>query len=134
MVESAGGANIASTAQAQPAVSDVDKAKAEAEQAAEVAAHPSKGKFVLYLGPSNITAAAEELTTRTPKLGEGTFAEITAAQWTEAGVPSTRTHKWSLANSWTIAATQFSQEQIDYLLENSKRFELVDSEGRKVDS
>lgn len=134
MVESQPGPKIQPVGQAQPAASDDDKANAEAAAAAELEAHPSKGKFVLYLGPRNVTAAVDELKKRQPKLGEGTFAEITAAQWNQAGVPSTRTHKWSLANSWTIPATQFSQEQIDYLLENSKRFELVDSKGQKVDS
>jgi hypothetical protein len=134
MVESTGA--IQSPAQAKPAVSDTDKAKQEAAAAAEVAAHPSSGKFVQYLGPRNVAAAveADEFKTRAPKLGEGTVAEITTSQWTQAGIPGPRTHKWSLANNWRVPATQFTQDQIDYLLENSKRFELVDAKGQKVDS
>lgn len=123
---------IASAFQAQPATSDDDKAKAEAAAAAEVEAHPNRGQFVLYTGPRNAAAASEELKSRSPKLGEGTFAEITAAQWNEAGVASTRSHMWSLSNNWMIPATQFSQDQIDYLLTYSKRFELVDVKGQEV--
>lgn len=133
MVESTVGA-IQSPAQAQPALSDADKAKAEAAAAAEVAAHPSSGKFVLYTGPRTAAANAEELKTRRPQLGEGTVAEITAEQWSQAGVPGPRSHRWSLSNNWRLPATQFTQDQIDYLMENSKRFELVDAKGQKVDS
>lgn len=117
----------------QPATSDDDKAKAEAAATAAEAAHPSKGKFVLYTGPRNAAAAADELKKRPPRLGEGTVAEITATQWKQAGVPSERSHRWSLANNWRIPATQFTQEQIDHLLTSSRRFELVDSKGQKVD-
>jgi uncharacterized membrane protein len=67
MVES----RIASVAGVQPAASDDDKAKAEAEAVAAVQSHPNKGQFVQYLGPTNAVAAAEELKTRQPKLGEG---------------------------------------------------------------
>lgn len=132
MVESAGGA-IASTTQAQPAVSDVEKAKAAAVAAAEVEAHPNKGQFVLYLGPTNVAAAAEELKQRQPQLGEGTVAEISIVQWSQAGVGSKRAHRWDLSNEWRIPATQFTAEQLDYLQANSTRFALVDAEGQKVD-
>lgn len=132
MVESTVGA-IASPAQAQPAVSDVDKAKAEAAAAAAVEAHPNKGQFVLYLGPTNVASAAEELKNRQPQLGEGTVAEISIVQWSQAGVASKRAHRWDLSNEWRIPATQFTAEQLDYLQANSKRFELVDAEGQKVD-
>lgn len=118
---------------AQPAASDDDRARADAAEAAAVAAHPNRGQFVLYMGPRNVAAAAEELKKRAPKLGEGTFAQITATQWNQAGVPSDRSHTWNLANNWRIPATQFSQAQIDYLLTNSRRFELVDADSSKVD-
>lgn len=135
MVESTVGSKIQPVGLAQPAVSDDDKAKAEAAAAAEVEAHPSNGKFVVYTGPRNAVAAAEELKTRQPMLGEGTLAEITAAQWSQVGVSAKRGHRWDLSNGWRIPATDFTQEQIDYLLTySSRRFELVDSKGQKVDS
>jgi hypothetical protein len=128
MVES----RIASVAGVQPAASDDDKAKAEAEAVAAVQSHPNKGQFVQYLGPTNAVAAAEELKTRQPKLGEGTLAEITAAQWGQVGVAAKRGHQWDLSNEWRVPATDFSQEQLDYLAAHSKRFVLVDGEGQKV--
>lgn len=126
---------IQSTTQATSAKSDDDKTKEEAAANAEVAAHPNKGQFVQYLGPRNaaLAAAKDEFKTRRPQLGEGTFAEITATQWKEVGIETTRTHRWSLANDWKIPATQFTSEQVDYLLTASKRFELVNADGQKVD-
>jgi hypothetical protein len=124
---------IAPAEQAQPAASDEDKARAEAAAAAAVESHPNKGQFVLYTGPRNAAANADELQKRAPKLGEGTTAEISIAQWAQAGVTSTRSHRWSLSNSWRIPATQFTPEQLDYLQTNSKRFELVNEKGEKVD-
>lgn len=118
---------IAPAEDAQTAASDDDKAKAAASAAAAEEAHPSKGKVVLYTGPRNVVANAEELKKRQPKLGEGSIAEITAAQWAQAGLQASHSHRWSLANNWRIPATQFTQEQLDYLAANSKRFELVDA-------
>lgn len=128
-------AKIQSTSQATSAKSDDDKTKEEAAANAAVAAHPNKGQFVQYLGPRNaaLAAANDEFKTRRPQLGEGTFAEITATQWKEVGIETTRTHRWSLANDWKIPATQFTSEQVDYLLTASKRFELVNADGQKVD-
>jgi hypothetical protein len=126
-------AKIQSPAQAQPATPDDEKAKAEAAAAAAVETHPNKDQFVLYTGPRNAAAAADDLKRRLPRLGEGTVAEISVAQWGQAGVASKRAHRWSLANNWLIPATQFTPEQIDYLLTNSTRFELVDGKGEKVD-
>lgn len=128
-------AKIQSTTQATSAKSDDDKVKEEAAANAAVDAHPNKGQFVQYLGPRNaaLAAANDEFKKRAPKLGEGTVAEITAIQWKEAGIQSTRTHRWNLANDWKIPATQFTAEQVDYLLTASKRFELVNAEGQKVD-
>jgi hypothetical protein len=129
-------ADVQAAAQATPAKSDDDKASAEAEAAAEVEAHPRKGLYVLYLGPRNaaIAAAADEYKKRSPRLGEGTKAEITSAQWGEVGLPTKRSHTWDLFNNWQIPATQFTNDQIDYLLTNSQRFELVNAAGEKVDS
>jgi hypothetical protein len=119
-------------AAAQPAASDDDKAKAEAAATAELQAHPHKGQFVSYTGPKQIAANADELRKRPPRLGEGTTAEITQVQWGQHGIDAKRTHTWNLANNWRLPATQFTTEQIDYLLTNSKRFELVNSDGEKV--
>lgn len=124
---------IESVAQAQPAASDDDKARTEAAAVAQFEAHPNKGQFVLYTGPRTAAANADELKQRSPQLGEGTVAEISIAQWSQAGVAATRPHRWSLSNNWRIPATQFTPEQLDYLQANSKRFELVDEKDEKVD-
>jgi hypothetical protein len=120
---------------AAPAASDDAKAKAQAAEEAALAKHPNKGQFVQYLGPRNAAAAAakDEFKKRAPQLGEGTFAEITPTHWGQAGIASSRTHRWSLANNYRIPATQFTPEQIDHLLTVSRRFELVDETGAKVD-
>lgn len=127
---------IESSADATPLASDTDKAEAAATVEAAFAAHPHKGQFLQYLGPRNAAAAAaaDEYKKRAPRLGEGTTAEITPVHWKQHGIESKRTHTWNLANNWRIPATQLTVEQIEYLLTNSKRFELVDRDGQKVDA
>lgn len=105
---------IESGDQAQSVPSDEEKA------AAVVYARPkSSGPFVLYTGPRE---------------GTGTRAEIRPADWAKQGIVSTRTSVWCLQNKWRIAVSQLTDEQVDYLLNNTKRFELVDAKGNKVDS
>lgn len=136
-------APIQSASQAQAAASDDEKAKAEEAAATELDAHPGKGLFVLYLGPSNIAAAVEndEFKDREPLSGEGTIAEVTSAQWAEVGLRTERTnpHVWDLSNDWRIPATDFSPEQVAYLLVSRTpgrpaRFALVGADGKPVAS
>ncbi len=123
---------------AQSAVSDEDKAKAEAESAAEAraakAAESAEDRFILYTGPRNIVANTEELKKRSPRLGEGTAADISPQQWAQCGIKakSPETLVWNVFNNYRVPASKFSREQLEYLLANSKRFELVDKAGKKV--
>lgn len=111
-----------------PAVSDADKAKAHAEAAHAAKAKPGD-KFLLYLGPSNITKNKEDLKRRSTRLGEGTYAEITPQQWSSVGIPASATVKWHIGNNWRVPVSALSDAQVDYLLANSKRFALVDHNG-----
>lgn len=117
---------------AAPAVSDDDKAKARAE-AAEAAKDKPGDKFVLYLGPTNITRNKEDLKKRSTRLGEGTYAEITPQQWAAVGISAKAAVKWNVANDWRLPVSAFTDEQLDYLLSNSKRFELVDRDGNPTE-
>lgn len=126
---------IEQPAQVESAVSDEVR---HAVVAAAAAAEPKPGdpdaRFILYLGPRNLAANAEALKKRRPKLGEATATEITAEQWRQVGVAAERTLVWNVVNSWRIPTSQLSDAQISYLLTNSKRFELVDGLGRRVDN
>lgn len=126
------GADIAPVEDAQPAVSDESKAKAEAEAAAAKSAD-SGGKFVLYTGARTAAANAEELKSRPTRLGEGTYAEISVQQWAEVGIDAKHPLVWKLQNNFRVPASSLTDAQLDYLLTNSKRFELVDADGNKVD-
>lgn len=125
---------------AQPAQSDQEKADAQAQAAVEAAAakqpEASDERFVRYLGPQNIVKNAEALQTRAPRLGEGTYADMSPQDWSSVGISakSPETLVWNVFNNYRVPASKFSQDQIDYLLSNSKRFELVDREGNKVKS
>ncbi|OBK04706.1 hypothetical protein A5746_10845 [Mycolicibacterium conceptionense] len=123
--------DIAPVEDAQPAVSDENRARAEAAAAAPKS--DSGGKFVLYTGPRTAAANAEELKNRPTRLGEGTYAEITVQQWAEVGIHADRTLVWKLQNNFRVPASSLTDAQLDYLLTNSKRFELVDADGNKVD-
>lgn len=133
MVATSTEAKIQPAAAAKQAATDDQKAAAQAEAEAAAEAHPYKGLFVQYLGPSRIAANAEELKTRKPKLGEGTKAEISVSDWKQVGVTATHGHVWSLANNWRIPASRFTEEQIDYLQTYSKRFQLVNRDGEPAD-
>lgn len=126
------GADIAPVEDAQPAVSDENKAKAEADAAAQKSAD-SGGKFVLYTGPRAAAANAEELKKRQSRLGEGSYAEITVQQWAEVGIDAKNSLVWKLQNNFRVPASALTDAQLDYLLTNSKRFELVDADGNKVE-
>lgn len=123
--------DIAPAEDAQPAVSDADKAKVEA--AVDAQASEGGGKFVLYTGPRTAVANAEELKNRMTRLGEGTYAEITPQQWAEVGIAAENSLVWKLQNNYRVPASLLSAAQLDYLLTNSTRFELVDADGNKVD-
>ncbi|ORA25165.1 hypothetical protein [Mycobacterium aquaticum] len=122
---------IAPVEDAQPAVTDEDKAKAEAEAAAPQS--DSGGKFVFYTGARTAAANAEELKNRPSRLGEGTYAEITVQQWAEVGIEAKTSLVWKLQNNYRVPASALSDAQLDYLLTNSNRFELVDGNGNKVE-
>lgn len=122
---------IAPVEDAQPAVSDEGKAKAAAEAVAPQS--DSAGKFVLYTGPRTAAANAEELKKRRSRLGEGSYAEISVQQWAEVGIAAERSLVWKLQNNFRVPASALTDAQLDYLLTNSKRFELVDADGNKVD-
>jgi hypothetical protein len=133
--------SIAPTDSAQAAASDKERAVAAEEQSA-AAAETASGEFVEYTGPQVAVALFQENERRREKgqptlpvetrPGVGTYAEITAKQWEQAGVKAERSHVWKLQNNYRLPASQFSAEQIDYLLTNSKRFQLVDAEGKPV--
>lgn len=125
------GADIAPVEDARPAVTDEDKAKAEAAAAAPKS--DSGGKFVLYTGARTAAANADELKKRDSRLGEGTYAEITVQQWAEVGIHADCALVWKLQNNYRVPASSLTDAQLDYLLTNSKRFELVDANGNKVD-
>jgi len=130
---STAGSTIETPDAAQSVASDAEKAQADADTAAAEDANPNKGRFVLYLGPRNIVAAGDDLKSRELQLGEGTYAEITPTDWKLGGIDAKRNFVWDISNNWRIPATHFTTEQLDYLLTASKRFELVDGEGVRVD-
>lgn len=126
-----GAAPIAPTDTAQPAVSDDDKAKAAATQP-PTPTPTASDKFVRFNGPRNIVANADALKTRSPRLGEATQATISPADWAKAGLSGDKTLVWNLFNNYRIPASEFTPQQLDYLLTHSKRFDLVDSAGNKI--
>lgn len=104
---------IESGDQALSVLSDEEKA-----QAVPHVTPKSLGPFVKYTGPQT---------------GSGTFAQVDPEHWAQQGIAATRSFEWKLQNKWRIPASQFSAEQLDYLLNNTKgRFVLVDAKGVKV--
>jgi hypothetical protein len=143
------GPPIASPDQATQAPSDADKANAAAEAAAAAAAPPNPAaRFVQYTVPRK--AAARVVTrpsTEHPyaerpteggyasKIGVASArAEILPQHWAQLGIPATQKLVWEKGNNWRVPASRLSGEQLDYLLHNDNRFELVDGAGRRVDS
>ncbi|ACC42302.1 hypothetical protein MMAR_3890 [Mycobacterium marinum M] len=122
---------------AQSAVSDEDKAKAEAVVSAS-AKDKSSERYVFYTGAREAVRASKikdpvKREARIKSPGVGSFCEVTATQWSQAGIKATHGHVWKLQNEFRIPASQFTQEQIDHLLSTQgKRFELVDGNGKKV--
>jgi len=111
-----GGPAIEPPEAAQPAVSDVDKAKAET-QAAEVR-KSSTGRFVRYLGP---------------RTNQGTKRSTTVAHWNSVGIPAKHGHVWDLSNDYKIPENRFTEQQLDQLLNVDDQFEMVDAHGEPVD-
>ncbi|ANW64015.1 hypothetical protein BCA37_10780 [Mycobacterium sp. djl-10] len=110
---------IESPAAAQAVPSDPEKAAAEAAASAAEDAHPLKGKFVQYNG----------------QRAHGVEVTLTPQNWADSGVESTRTHVWDVGNDWQVPATQFTDAQIDHLLQLSRRynrFKLVDAQGAET--
>lgn len=122
---------IESTDTAQAAVSDDDKAAAQSAAEKAKSSQPG-GRFVLYTGPRTAAANAEELKNRQSKLGEGTYAEIKPEQWAEVGIAADKALVWRLQNNYLVPASDLSDAQLNYLLANSTRFELVDGDGKPV--
>lgn len=128
---------------AQPAVSDEDKAKAEAEVSAS-AKDKSSERYVFYTGAQEAVRASKikdpvKREARINSPGVGSFCEVTATQWSQAGIKATHGHVWALMRclpagaEYKIPARYFTQDQIDHLLTTQgKRFELVDGNGKKV--
>lgn len=123
---------------AAPAVSDIDKAAAAAAPATAVGSPDDR--FVLYTVPRR--ASAKVVSRPSGESGDGTYAsevgdevavaEISVQDWARVGVAATRAVVWNAANQWRVPEGHFTGEQLDYLLNNSKRFELVDRRGNKV--
>lgn len=112
---SRGGPAIESPEAAQPALSDDDKAKAEAAAATE--RKSGSGRFVRYLGPRTNT---------------GTKRRITPAHWNSVGIPATHAHEWSLANDFKLPESAFTQQQLDQLFNVDDQFEMVDAHGNRI--
>lgn len=152
-------AQIASTDQAQPALSDADRDQAQADAAA-AAGRPGdpNRRFVQYVTPRNAASSyvdehgiRRKIVTRpsnphahalrpntgsyASKIGvSSTKAQIRPETWAQLGIHATHTLVWDFSNGWRIPASRLTDEQLDYLLLNDPRFELVDGRGNKVDS
>lgn len=127
---------IEQPAQVESAVSDEVR---HAVVAAAAAAEPKPGdpdaRFLLYLGPRNIMANAEQLKKRKPRDGEFPRAAISVAEWASCGIAATRTVEWNASNNFRVPVSDLSEAQINQLLgERANRFELVDGLGRRVDN
>ncbi|OBK14090.1 hypothetical protein [Mycobacterium asiaticum] len=139
-----GGAGIDLGEDAQPAVSEEDKAKAEA-QAAAADAPKSDERFVQYLTPLR---AANKAVTRPSGAGTGdgspasrvgvASAEciITEQHWAQVGIAG-KSLVFSFDNNWRVPVSQVTDAQLKYLLNddrryNGVRFEVVDADGNKV--
>lgn len=120
------GAPIETPEGAQSAPTDEERAVAQAA-AAEQASKDRSGNFLAYTGH-----------TRSAKDG-GTIANISVSQWGELGCPGKVSHEWNLGNDFRLPVSQFTDAQIDYLLNRDpvytkrQRFELVDADGNTVD-
>ncbi|WP_157185990.1 hypothetical protein [Mycobacterium canetti] len=127
---------IDSAANAKPSVSDEEKAKLTKAPAAVVKDKASQ-RFVMYMGAKNASLMADldqqARAAMINRAGVGTYAEVTQAQWAQAGITATHGHVWNLGNQWRIPAGEFTERQIDHLLTTqSKRFRLVDGNGKTV--
>lgn len=99
---------------ASPALTDSEKTD-KAKQASPPA--PRASRFVRYTG------AREEW---------ASMRRITSQAWATLGIKGVQTNVWSLSNDWRIPASQFSEAQLDYLLDVDGRFELADAAGKIV--
>lgn len=123
---------------AQPVLPDAEKAQAAAE--AEAVRDPNE-RFVQYVVPRN--AAARAVTRPSGETAGGTsyasrigdaiaVAEISPKDWAQVGIPASETLRWHRPNNWRVPEKRLSSEQLDYLLLNDARFELVDRDGNLV--
>lgn len=102
--------NAESTRKAE---SDDEKAKAR-----KTTDKKEKGPFVKYLGVLQGVSSARE---------------ITAREWLQLGIKTKGIDVWDLRNDFQLPASQFDDDQLDYLLDVDGRFALVDAEGKEVE-
>lgn len=100
-------------ADVKPAVSDETKAKTAPPEPSK----PRSRRFVRYTG------AREE---------HASMRRIKAAAWRELGIKAERTHVWELGNDWRIPVSEFTDPQLDYLLDVDGRFEIINNDGQIV--
>ncbi|MBI2702103.1 hypothetical protein [Mycobacterium sp. 23] len=137
---------IESTEGAAPAVSEDEKAQAQAQAAEQGESGDSDERFVQYVVP--LRAAAQVVSRPSGFQGDGSpssrvgvaSAETTISpqQWNAVGIPASEPLVWNFDNNWRIPVSKLSKLQLNYLLVddrkyNGVRFELVDGAGNKVD-
>lgn len=138
---------IESPVGAAPAVSEDEKAAAQAQAAEQKTETGDQGeRFVQYVVP--LRAAQQVVSRPSGFQGDGSPASrvgvasaetsITPQQWNSVGVPATEPLVWNFDNNWRIPVSRLSELQLNYLLKddrkyNGVRFELVDGAGNKVD-
>jgi len=101
--------NIESTENAQPAASPEAKAKAKRGATKE----KPKGPFIKYTGAAD---------------GIASEREISPSEWGSIGIEGKKKHSWSILNDFKVPSSEFSDEQLDYLLDTDGRFEEVDDD------
>lgn len=101
------------------------------DQALSVQSDEEKAQAVPHVTPKSLGPFVQY---NGPQTGSGSVARIDPQHWAEQGIAATSSFEWKLQNNWRIPANRFSAEQLDYLLNTSKRFQLIDAKGNKVDS
>lgn len=143
---------------AKPAQTEEDKAKAaeaEAAKADEKKAAAADARFLVYTVPAQaagkaVTRPSSEAHAHAVRADADTYANrvgvaaalarITPQQWAALIDVENAPHtEWNADNDWTVPVDKMDPKQVEYLLTtdakyNGKRFELVDGNGRKVDS
>lgn len=138
---------------ADPALSDEDKAKAaedEAVAAAEVKKDAPHARFVEYVVPRRATASyVDEKGKRRPIVtrpsgephahasvaDDGSYssrvgvanarATISVQDWARVGISATEKVVWDFGNNWRVTAKKFTDEQLDFLFGEDRRINGV---------